>query len=65
MSELDTRLTAIQQRRRREALVALVLLAVGTLLVCAALTVLFGEMYGVLALGVIALVLGVLIGLNN
>lgn len=65
MSELDTRLTAIQQRRRREAWTAITLITIGLCMVTAAAWVLFGPWYAVLALGVIALVIGVLIGLNN
>lgn len=65
MNEIDARLTAIQERRRREAVTAITLIFIGLCMVAAAAWVLFSPWYAVLAIGAVAVVLGVLIGLNN
>jgi hypothetical protein len=62
---LTTRAVAAQNRRRKEALTALTLIVLGAFMIVAALTVIWTMMVGLLGLGVITLVLGVLLGLNN
>jgi uncharacterized membrane protein len=63
--QINAKLTDIQERRRRQALTAITLIVIGLCMVAAAVWMLFSPWYAVLALGAVALVLGVLIGLNN